>query len=304
MRILILGAGGTGGYFGGRLAEAGADVTFLVRERRAERLATDGLLVESSFGDIRQPVKTLVAPAESEPFDLAILTCKAYDLDDAMQAIAPYLATDGAVLPLLNGVRHVPRLIERFGEARVLGGSCHIAATLTPDGVIKHLNDWHKLTVGELVGERSARVDAIAEVAGKAKLDVQVSEGIEQALWDKLVFLASLAAATCLMRGSVGEIARTRDGKKIVGRLIDECAAVAAAAGHPPADDHLARARRQLTDEASDFTASMLRDLQGGGRIEADHIVGDLVERADAAGVAAPYLKAAYCHLQVYQNRL
>lgn len=157
MRILVLGAGAIGGYYGGRLAESGADVTFLVRPRRAQQLAARGLVVRSPLGDIERRVKTVLAGELREQFDVVLLSCKSYDLDSAIAAIAPALGRESAILPLLNGINHMAVLTERFSAARVLGGACGIGVTLNSAGEVLHAAPMEWLTLGELSGERSAR---------------------------------------------------------------------------------------------------------------------------------------------------
>lgn len=304
MRFLVLGAGGVGGYFGGRLAAAGADVTFLVRPRRAAQLASKGLIIKSPAGDLHLPSpSTLVAGASARPFDIILLTCKAYDLQSALDAVAPYVDGATALLPLLNGMAHLDALDARFGRDRVLGGLCQIAATLTPEGEIRHLNDVHRLIYGERDRSASPRVAALAEAMAPAAFASRPSDDILLEMWEKWVMLAPLAGMTCLMRGSVGDIMAADEGRSLAERLIDEVAAVAAASGHPPRDKVLSDARARLTQPGSSFTASMLRDIERGGPTEGDHVLGDLVARADRLGVETPLLRVARCHVQVYDRR-
>lgn len=304
MRFLVLGAGGVGGYFGGRLAATGADVAFLVRPRRAEQLASRGLIIRSPAGDLHLPSpNTLVTGASDRPFDIVILTCKAYDLPSALDAIAPHVGGGSAVLPLLNGMAHLDVLDARFGRERVLGGLCQIAATLSPDGEIRHLNDVHRLIYGERDRSASPRVAALAEAMASAVFASRPSDDILLEMWEKWVMLAPLAGMTCLMRGSVGDIMAADDGRKLAEQLLDEVAAIAAASGHPPREKVLNDARARLTQPGSSFTASMLRDIERGGPTEGDHVLGDLVARAERLGVETPLLRIARCHVQVYDRR-
>ena len=301
MRLLFLGAGATGGYFGGRLAEAGRDVTFLVRPKRAEQLARDGLVIASPLGGIRRPVRTVTREALTADFDAVILSCKAYDLEDAIAAVTPAVGPDTRVLPLLNGMRHLDRLDQAFGSDRVLGGLCAIAATLTADGAIKHLNKFHQLTFGERDGTRTPFCEALEKDLTGAGFDARFSTIILQEMWEKWVMLATLAAMTCLMRSGVGAILEAAEGEALIVEALDESTRIAAAAGYPPRDRHLERSRAMLTERGSGFAASMLREVQTGGRTEADHVIGDLLARARALGVAAPLLRVALCHLQAYE---
>jgi 2-dehydropantoate 2-reductase len=299
MRILVLGAGAIGGYFGGRLAEAGADVTFLVRPQRAARLAAAGLIVRSPFGDIARPVAAVTAA--SDAYDVVLLSCKAYDLASAIDAIKP--AARAVVVPMLNGLAHLDALDAACGRGRVAGGASYIAATLWADGEVRHLNQTHRIAFGPRDDGQRATLDALAASCARANFEAEHRADILQAMWDKFVFLATLAAMTCLMRANVGAIVATGDGEALMRACLDEARAVAAASGHATGDAAAAEAIGMLTARGSAFTSSMLRDLESGGRIEGDHVVGDMVRRARAANVAAPLLRAAYVHLQAYMAK-
>ena len=309
MRILVLGAGGTGGYFGGRLAQAGVDVTFLVRPARSAQLDSEGLVIRSPLGDATFPVAhvtadALPALAAEQPFDLVILSCKAYDLDSSIEAIAPAVSSRTTVLPILNGLRHYAALDARFGRDAVLGGLCFISATKAADGAVLHLAPAAKLTFGERdTPGSSARVLSLAAACVQAGVDHVASDAIGQEQWVKYTFLTTLAAATCLMRADVGTIVATDDGADIVRGLYAECLAVAEAAGEPIPEKAQAVALAATTQEGSALKASMLRDLEAGQQVEAEQIVGDMRVRARAAGQAAPLLAVAYAHLQAYQRQ-
>jgi 2-dehydropantoate 2-reductase len=303
MRILVVGAGAIGGYFGGRMLQAGADVTFLVRPKRAAELAAAGLVIKSPLGDV-----TLKNPAAvqadklTEKFDVVLLSCKAFDLDDAVISFAPAVGPNTAIVPLLNGMKHLDVLDAKFGRGRVLGGLCAIAVTLNEKREVVHLQPLQSLTFGERDGKLSDRVRAIAEVFAAGNFGSKVSEEIILEMWEKWVFLASLAACTCLMRTSVGNILASPGGEDFVLGMLDESSAVAAAEGHAPRAAFLERTRGMLTAEGSQMTASMFRDIKAGAPVEADHVIGDLVARADAAKVPVPKLRTAYTHLKAYEK--
>ena len=311
MRILVLGAGGTGGYFGGRLAQAGVDIAFLVRKARAAQLSRDGLQVRSALGDADLQVThvtadALPALAAERPFDLVLLSCKAYDLDSSIEAVAPAVGKGTAVMPILNGLRHYPVLDARFGADAVLGGLCFISAVKGGHGEIVHLPSPPSMTFGERDPARngSARTRALeAACAGASGFDGVRSETFLQAAWNKFAFLSSLAAATCLMRASIGRIVETDGGPAFLAALHDECLGVAAAEGQPVPADAAQQARGLLTRAGSTVTASMLRDLESGQDVEAAQIVGDMVARARAADLRTPHLDAAWIHLQCYRSR-
>ncbi|HWX67301.1 MAG TPA: 2-dehydropantoate 2-reductase [Rhodanobacter sp.] len=302
MRILIVGAGAIGGYFGGRLLQHGRDVSFLVREQRAAQLARHGLAIRSATGDVLLPSPPTVLAAElREPYDLILLSCKAYGLEQAMTDIAPAVGPDTAILPLLNGMRQLDLLDARFGVEHVLGGQCVIAATLDAQGAVQHLNQSHSLSFGERDGSASERTQRIAQSLVDAGFDARLSRTILQDMWDKWVFLASLAGITCLLRGSVGSIAAAPGGSAAALALLEECRAVAERSGHAPDEVTLQRARHVLTEADSSLTASMLRDLQHGHAIEADHVIGDMLARADRQRDEHSLLAVVYAHLKIYE---
>jgi 2-dehydropantoate 2-reductase len=306
MRILVLGAGGTGGYFGGRLSLGGADVTFLVRPDRATALDASGLVIKSPFGDATLTVKHVTADTVSAAgvFDLVLLSCKAYDLHSAIEAIDPAIGEATAILPILNGLAHYPVLDKRFGPERVIGGMCVISAAKGPAGEILHFGNGASVTFGERDGgDHDGRCAAIADAFARANVDHTHSTDIERDLWAKFSFLATLAAATCLFRASVGDIVATDDGRQLTEQMYEECLAVARASDHAVPDNARAFAWKTLTQEGSSLTASMLRDLESGQRIEADHIVGDMLRRARDAGIKAPMLEVAFAHLQAFGIR-
>jgi 2-dehydropantoate 2-reductase len=299
MRVLVLGAGG---YFGGRMFEAGGDVTFLVRPKRAEQLRAVGLVLRSPHGNavLRPP---LIEQVRDEQFDLVILSNKAYDLEAAMAAIAPAIENGAAVLPLLNGMRHLDALDARFGPERILGGWCAVSTTLEADGTVRQLTETQTLHFGERDGTRSELVAGIESSMKGANFEGRASDAIVHEMWEKWVGLATLAGMTCLMRASVGVIMEAPGGEGLMLALFEECGRVAGVYGFAPRNEAYTRYREVLTKRGSGFTASMLRDIEIGGRIEADHIVGDLLERGRARSVLTPMLEIAYCHLKAYEVR-
>ncbi len=304
MKILVVGAGAIGGYFGARLLQAQRDVTFLVRPQRAALLAAHGLRVESPMGDVHIAAPpTVTAGAVGDDWDAVILSCKAYDLDAAIDDIAPAMTGGACVLPLLNGMRHVDRLEQRFGANAVLGGQCVISTTLKEDGTILHLNMVHSLTFGERDGRATERMTRLTQALSGAGFDAFASPSIMQAMWEKWVTLATMAGATSLMRAPLGAINRAAGGRDFILGLLDEVRGVATAAGYAPRPEFLDETRAFLTNPDAPQTSSMFRDIEQGARIEADHIVGDLVQRAQAASVAHARLTAVYTHLKAYEER-
>lgn len=305
MRILVIGAGAVGGYFGGRLLEAGRDVTFLVRPERAALLAREGLTISSPAGaaHLSSP-PTVLAPELREPFDVILLSCKAYDLEDAIQAFAPAVASGTTVIPLLNGMRHLDLLDERFGAERVLGGRCLISARLDERGHIIHMSDLHELTFGARQKEQASRVAEIAQEFAGCRFVARASDEIMVDMWEKWVFLATMAGMTCLTRAALGDIIRA-GAQDVSLSLLTECHAIASAAGWSPREAFMESAVARLSDPNSTLTASMLGDLERGGRTEADHIFGDLLARQEnPTPPENSLLRLAYLALKAHEARL
>jgi 2-dehydropantoate 2-reductase len=303
MRILVVGAGAIGGYFGGRLLQAKRDVTFLVRDRRAAQLQKTGLVIKSPAGDFEQLNPPLVKAGELRgPFDLILLSCKAYDLESAIQSFAPAVSANTTILPLLNGMKHLDTLDARFGPAAILGGQCVISAALDPEGRILHLNDTHGLTFGDRKEPRSARVETIAAQFKGAVFDARVSGNILQAMWEKWVFIASLAGITCLLRAALGDI-EIAGGTGLSAQLYEECSQIAAHAGFPPSQSMRQQSLAVLSVAGSKLTASMLRDIEGRGRTEADQILGDMINRRGSSSPQLSILSLAYVHVKAYEAR-
>jgi len=298
MRILVVGVGATGGYFGGRLLHAGRDVTFLVRPNRAEEVRRTGLKIVSGLGDLDLAPPLVTPKTLKQNFDLILLSCKAYDLEAAMDAFAPAVGPDTAILPLLNGMRHLDALEQRFGAEKLLGGLCHISATRGADGVIRHLNNLHSLVFGERDGAASARIAKIAEILGGAGFDARLSDDIRLEMWEKWAFIAALAGVTCLMRASVGDIVAS-GGAGLAEKLFEQCAGIAAANGFSPRPEFREKSLAILTAPGSAIKASMLRDLEAGGRSEGDHVLCDLLRRAPPSDDWSP-LRIACAHVKAY----
>jgi 2-dehydropantoate 2-reductase len=304
MRILVVGAGAIGGYFGGRLLQAGNDITFLVRPKRASELASAGLVIKSPHGDVTlNNPPTVQADKLSEKFDVVLLSCKAFDLDDAIKSFAPAVGPNTTIIPLLNGMKHLDTLEKMFGAEAVMGGQCQIAATLNPQREVVQMTPMQALSFGERKGGSSERAKAIDAIIKSGNFSGAASETIMQDMWEKWVFLATIAGATSSMRGAVGDIIAAPGGRDFVLGVRDECAGVATANGFTPRSAFIERTEGMLTAEGSKLTASMYRDILNGSAIEADQIIGDMIARADAAKVAVPRLRMIYTHLKAYENQ-
>jgi 2-dehydropantoate 2-reductase len=304
MRLLVVGAGSTGGYFGGRLAQAGRDVTFLVRPARAAQLRENGLRITSPHGDATLRPEAVMAGAITQPFDAVLLTVKGFHLDATLEDIAPAVGPETMILPVLNGMRHMDVIARRFTPHNLLGCVLKVSTVLEDDGRIVQLLPFQELAYGERDGSVTSRIKAVDAFMQGADIGARLSGEIGREMWEKWIMLASLGAVTCLMRGTVGEIEACPGGAAFALQVLDEVVAIVRAVGEPPSEAFLEAARQQLTARGSGFASSMSRDLQRGRPVEVEQIIGDLMDRGAKAGVAAPLLSAACLHLRVHQNKV
>ena len=304
MRILIVGAGSTGGYYGARLAEAGRDVTFLVRPARAAQLRANGLQIQSPHGDFTLQPKLVVAGAIDGPYDAILLTVKGFGLAAALEDIAPAVGPETMILPVLNGMKHVDAIVARFGTEVLAGCVAKIATMLDDGGRIVQLTKMHDLAYGEMDGSRSARILALDQAMQGAGFDARLSDTIERDMWEKWVLLATVGGVTNLMRGAIGEIEAVPGGAEFALAFLDEVIAVVTAEGHPPSEPFVTATRAAVTQKGSPLTSSMYRDLMQGRPVEVDQILADLLARAKRLHMKTPLLAAATVNLLVYQNKI
>lgn len=302
MKILIVGAGGIGGYFGAKLMQAGVDISFLLRDKRHQLIQAQGLTVETPKGNFTVLPKSLTADQLEPIYDLIILAPKAFDLDDSLKSLAK-ASTQGVLLPFLNGLSHMETLDKSFGKARVMGGVAHIAAMITDAGAVKQLTELNMLTVGHRAPEHEALAKDFFELCKQADFNSVYSENIEQVLWDKWVFLATLAGMTTLCRGSVGEIIATSYGQELSVAMYEECCSIATASGQVIGDTPKEKAIEMLTKVGSPFTASMLRDLISGQKTEHEHILGQMISKGQKTGIDCQLLKMAFTQIAVSQTK-
>ncbi len=303
MRILILGAGAVGGYFGGRLVEAGADATFFVRPARARLLASRGLRLDSPAGSLAAAVKTISEREALRPFDLVLLACKAYDLDASLNDIAGAVGPNTTILPLLNGLSHLDKIAARFPGARLWGGVARISAALDDDGAIRHADDFARIDFGARDGRADALADELAALYAKTPVTAVNNPNILREMWDKLVFLATLAGMNALMRALIADIMATPAGEGLIRQMLFECASIARAEGFEFEEARVAQHGDSLTQRAARMKSSMLYDIERGAPTEGEHILGDLHARACRHGVSAPLLEIALTHVQAYEAR-
>lgn len=303
MRILVIGAGATGGLFGTRLALAGRDVTFLVRPKRAEVLRERGLRVHGAGQDLVIQPKLLVTGEITETYDAILVSVKATALDAAIEDFAPAVGPETLIMPFLNGMRHLDALDKRFGADRVLGGVVRVQTTVDANGDILRVGELEDMAYGARSGTAPSRLAELHETLSGAGFPAELSEHIDADMWAKWVFIASLGGANCLLRGTVGEIV-AGGGARYAADLVDECAAVVAAAGYPLAQQVQDGLRARSTTAGSPAATSMYRDLSNGYPTEAEHLLGDLLDRARHFDVPTPLLELATVSMRIYEHKL
>jgi 2-dehydropantoate 2-reductase len=301
--MLVVGAGSIGGLFGGRLAHAGRDVTFLVRPSRAEQLRRNGLQIVSPLGDATVQPRLLASKDIHDAFDVVFLSVKAYSLDSAISDFFPAVSARTMILPVLNGMKHMDTLAARFGVRPLIGGVCKAATMLDVQGRIVQLTKLQDLAYGEMDGSRSERITSLHEFMQGAAFDARLSQTIELEMWQKWTVLATLGGVTCLMRGNTGEIEAASGGPEFLTNFLNEVVSVVEASGFSLGKAFLDTTAQALLSPGAPTTSSLYRDLQEGNRVEADQILGDLLRRGAKAGLRTPLISAAYTHLCVYQNR-
>ena len=301
MRIAVMGTGGVGGYFGARLAQAGHEVAFVARGRQLAALRARGLRVQSQLGDVHLPnVEVTDEPAEIGPVDLVLFTVKLWDTLEAAEAVKPLLGTQTAVVSFQNGVVKDDILRQTLGAEHVIGGVTYIAATIAEPGVIRHSGTLQKLVFGEYDGSQSPRVRQFRGACADSGIDAEISDRIEQAIWEKFVFLVGLSGTTSLARTPIGPIRSHPRSRAFLHDVMTEVVQVALAQGVPlPAD--YADERLAFTDQVpASMTSSMHHDLEQGNRLEVPWLSGDVVERGARLGVPTPCNRAIFDILSVH----
>lgn len=301
MKILVVGAGGIGGYFGARLMETGQDVTFLVRERRKQQLEETGLNVESVHGDVRVKPKLATAQNPDGQYDLIVLTVKSYQLENAIEDIRPFVSEGSMILPLLNGIAHIEKLVEAFSEEQVLGGLCFIETTLDSNGTIIQTSPMHQLVYGERSGEETERILKVKEAVSGTKAEFALSENIVQDMWHKYLFITAMSGITASMESAIGPIRELESGKRTIAALLEELVTVMKALNAPIKETIGKEQFEKIMSLEAGMKSSMQRDLEKGQPIEMDHLQGYLLQEAKTRELAVPVLETIFTKLKLYE---
>ena len=303
MKILVLGIGGIGGFFGGYLQQSGADVTFLVRPKRKDFILKNGLKVLSSLGNLNLK-PNLVLASELEPiYDIIIISCKTYDLDQAILDLRLSKGR-GLIIPFLNGMTHLKKLDEEFGSENVMGGVAHISSTINEDGTIEHFSEFKKLTFGNRDYNQNHLLKPFFDLCKKTKFDVVLSENITLDLWKKWIFISTVAGATTLFSSTIGEISNHEVGKKTLINLYNECKSIAKLNGFTIDDNEANNVLNNITVEGSPIKASMQRDVEKNAFTEHEEIFGHLISKAQNYNFDSPILMSCLLRMKLYHEKL
>ena len=303
MRIAVYGAGGVGGYFGGRLAQAGAEVDFIARGAHLQALREHGLRVRSVKGDFEVQAPATNDPADVGPCDFVLFCVKTFDTDAAAARLGPLVREGTAVVSLQNGVENEEKLARAVGEDHVMGGAAFIFAGIAAPGVIVHTGGPASLTFGELDGRASERAKRLLACCEMAAFGAELSASIKTVLWTKLAFICAQAGLTAAVRLPIGEIRTSAAAWAAFGRLVAEVCMVAEADGNPvpPAAREGVLSLAQAIEPGS--FSSLHDDMMAGRRMELEALHGFVVRRAAQNGLAVPACEAVYAILQPWANR-
>jgi 2-dehydropantoate 2-reductase len=303
MRIVVMGAGGVGGFFGARLALSGNDVTFIARGRHLEAIRAHGLRVESGTASMHVEKARAIDSIDSlQPPDVVMFCVKLWDVESAAQQIAPLLGERSVVIPFQNGLASHEILNRVVGAERVLGGVAYIAATIRAPGVIAHTGTMARLRIGAFPGGPAARAEEFAAACKAAKIDIDLSPDIRRALWEKFCFLAAFAGCTCIARQPIGVVRADPDLRATFEGAVHEAWSVGRAAGVSLADDYVKAQLTAVDMLPAEMKASMLHDLEAGRRLEAPWLSGAVVRMASEAGLTAPISRSLYAAVKPYLN--
>ncbi|HSB80311.1 MAG TPA: 2-dehydropantoate 2-reductase [Candidatus Methylomirabilis sp.] len=298
MRFAIMGSGGVGGYFGGRLAQAGEDVTFIARGAHLEAIQKSGLTVKSVAGDFQVRAEATNDPGSVGPVETILFSVKGYDTEAAGRQIRPMLGPDTTVLCVQNGVDNEEKLETILGKGRVLGGVVHILSTISAPGVIAQTAGPRSLKFGEMDGRITPRTERLLQVFTGAGIQAELSTRIRVDLWEKFLFICAHGGVTALGRLNIGEILACSDTAAFYRGVMEEIAAVGRAKGVPLPDDAVERAHSFAQSLQPHMRSSLAHDLLQGNRLEVETLSGTVVRYGREVGVQTPYNFAIYACLK------
>ena len=298
MKILILGAGAIGGFFGAHLMKSGANVSFLVREKRKDELKKSGINIFSINGELKVNPKLLDKNLSGQHFDVIILTNKSYDLIESIREIKPYV-NKTVIIPLLNGMAHYEILDKEFGKEKIFGGTAYISTAMNNYGSIQQITSRASIKFGPRTQKNINIANEFYEICKETEFECDFSDHIELELWRKYVLIGATAASTVLFQKPLGEISATTYGKRLIIEIHEECKKIVLSKGYDIGIEATNYNLKLITDKDSLLKASMLRDFESGKKTECEHILGYLIELAKRNNVQCNLIKAAHTRIQV-----
>jgi 2-dehydropantoate 2-reductase len=300
MKIAAMGAGGVGGYFGARLQQAGHEVTFFARGRHLQALQKDGLAVESAHGNARLKVHVLEDPREAGVADVVLFAVKLWDTESAAERLRPVVGKDTVVIPFQNGVESTERVGKILGKEKVLGGAAYIGTRIKAPGVIEHSGQMARLQFGPVLPSQRAAAERFLSVCKAAGIQAEIPGDIVRASWEKFAFLVALSSATAVSRMPIGVVRADPDLRWLLEQAMRETWRVGRARGVALAEDYVESRMKFADGLHADMKASLLHDLEAGGRLEAPWLCGAVARMALEAGFEAPVNRSVYAALKPY----
>jgi 2-dehydropantoate 2-reductase len=303
LRIAVMGTGGIGGYLGARLAASGAEVTFIARGPQLRAILERGLRIESLSGPVHiHPARATDDPAKVPPPEIILFCVKLWDVAEAARAMRPMVGENTCVVTLQNGVESRSRVASVIGAKPVIGGVAHISATVLEPGIVRHTGKLQRLTFSELDGKPSPRTQAFLDACTRAKIDARLTERIEEAIWDKFIFLVAFSGMTALTRTGIGPIREQPETFGLFRAAMEEALAVAAAKGIAFAYDPIAQWLKAIAGMPHDFRSSMLEDLERGRRLELPWLSGAVARMGAELAIETPVNRFIAAALQLHAN--
>src|SRR4051812_7838822 len=302
MKIAAMGAGGVGGYFGARLQQAGHDVTFFARGRHLEAIRANGLTVESAHGNAKLKVRVLEDPSEAGVVDVVIFAVKLWDTEAAAQRLRPIVGEHTIVIPFQNGVESIDRLRKLLPQQSILGGSAYIATRVKAPGVIEHTGQMSRLQFGPLMPSQRKPAEAFLDACRSANIQAEIPQDIVKAIWEKFVFLVGVSSATAVSRAPVGTVRSDPDLRWLFEQAMRETWKLGRARGVELADDYVEQRMKFVDGLHADMKASLLHDLENGGKLEAPWLCGAVARMAREANLEAPVNRSVFAALKPYLN--
>ena len=303
MKILVLGVGGIGGFFGAHLDIIGEDVTFLVRQKRKALVKKNGIKIKSSFGNFNIQPKLITKEKLKPIYDVILLTCKSYDLDQVINDLA-VIKNKGLIIPLLNGKTHIERLEKTFNKKDIYGGVAYISSNIDKGGIINHVGQNMKITFGSRFGINSNLSKEFYKRCKKSKFKIALSNNINQEIWEKWIFIATLAGATTLFKTSLDKINVSKEGKKFILDLFHECSEISKLNGFEIREEVKKNHEAYFVNPNSKVKASMLIDMEKKSFTEHHHIFKELIHLGEKNNFESVILKTIYLNMLVYEKTL